>query len=104
MTATAYMYRKFREIWTCRFLNVRADRQTYRHAHRNALHPTEDEVATSTTESLLRYCGICQAYVIYFHYVYCTYLLIFLYFYLGLYAIFVTVIKVFLYATCDSLR
>ena len=37
-------YRKFREVWTCHFWDVQANRQTYRHidysfAHRNTLHP-----------------------------------------------------------------
>jgi len=35
---TGNMYRKFREVWTCRFSYMRADRQTYRHAHRSTSH------------------------------------------------------------------
>jgi len=38
-TATVNMYGKFREVWTCGFWDMRADRQTDRHAHRNTLHP-----------------------------------------------------------------
>jgi len=33
------MYRKLREIWTCGFCDMRADRQTDRHVHRNTSHP-----------------------------------------------------------------
>jgi len=39
-TATGNMYRKFYEIWTCGFWDMRVDKQTNRHADHNTLHPT----------------------------------------------------------------
>jgi len=38
-TVTGNMYDNFREIWTFRFSDTRANRQTYRDAHRNTSHP-----------------------------------------------------------------
>jgi len=34
-----YMYWKFCEVWTCCFWDMQVDRQTYRHANCNSLHP-----------------------------------------------------------------
>jgi len=34
-TATGNTYRKIREVWTCGFCHMRAERQTDRLAHRN---------------------------------------------------------------------
>jgi len=43
---TVNMYRELRDVWTRGFRVIRTDRQTYRHTHRNTLHPTRGEVKT----------------------------------------------------------
>jgi len=39
--ATVNVHRKFREVWTCGFWDIRTDRQTGRQAHRNVNQPND---------------------------------------------------------------
>jgi len=52
------MYRKFREVWTCDFSDMPADRQTDRHADRNTSHPSRGDV-NSVNATHVAMC--CQA-------------------------------------------
>jgi len=36
-------YRKFCEVWMCHFWEMQLNRQTYRHAHHNTLHPYQGQ-------------------------------------------------------------